>query len=120
MSLGEAGWLVSRYVADEGCAGLAGAEPPTWEPAVREHSALFFGLDAHKATIAVAVAEPGRSGEVRYLGEFAAPSRGRPPAVGRLADKSEAQVCYEAGPCGYGLYRQIVALGHAARWWRPR
>ena len=33
-------------------------------------SHLFVGLDVHKATIAIAVGEQGRSGEVRYIGNF--------------------------------------------------
>jgi transposase len=72
------------------------------------------GLDVHKETIAVAVAEPGRSEPV-YRGEIA----NRPKAVEKLLAKlSEAyggellQFCYEAGPCGYVLYRQILACGH--------
>ena len=74
---------------------------------------MCVGLDTRKARIAVAVAEPGRSGEVRFQGEIA----NRPDAVRRLierlADKhGRLRVCYEAGPCGYGLYRQITALGH--------
>ena len=61
----------------------------------------------------MAVAEPGRSGEVRFLGEIA----NQPEAVRRLierpADKhGRLRVCYEAGPCGYGPHRQITALGH--------
>ena len=31
---------------------------------------LFVGLDVHKATIAITVAEQGRAGEVRYVGSF--------------------------------------------------
>ena len=74
---------------------------------------MCVGLDTHKAKIAVAVAEPGRSGEVRFRGEIA----NRPEAVRqlleRLAEKhGRLRVCYEAGPCGYGLHRQITALGH--------
>jgi transposase len=33
-------------------------------------SHLFVGLDVHKATIAIAAAEQGRTGEVRYIGNF--------------------------------------------------
>ena len=33
--------------------------------------------------------------------------------IGKLTDRYEKLcVCYEAGPTGYGLYRQICALGH--------
>ena len=78
-----------------------------------EDRSVCVGLDTHKAKITVALAEPGRSGEVRLHGEIA----NRPEAVRRLierlADKhGRLRVCYEAGPCGYGLQRQVTALGH--------
>src|SRR3954447_14115285 len=97
-----------------GRGGGAGAgSPGHGRRAVGEDSAVCVGLDTHKAKIAVAVAEPGRSGEVRFRGEIA----NRPEAVRqlleRLAEKhGRLRVCYEAGPCGYGLHRQIIALGH--------
>jgi transposase len=74
---------------------------------------VCVGLDAHKATIAVVVAEPGRSGEVRFHGEIP----NRPEAVRRLTERlagrhGELDVVHEAGPCGYGLHRQIAGLGH--------
>jgi transposase len=74
---------------------------------------VCVGLDTHKAKMAVAVAEPGRSGEVRFQGEIT----NQPDAVRRLIERLGAKhgrlrVCYEAGPCGYGLQRQITALGH--------
>jgi transposase len=80
---------------------------------VDEDRIVCVGLDTHKATIAVAVAEPGRSGEVRFQGEIA----NRPDVVRRLIERLGAKygklrVCYEAGPCGYGLHRQVTALGH--------
>ena len=77
-------------------------------------SIAFVGMDVHKATIAVAVAESGRGGEVRQLGIF--PNRAEVVAklAGRLAkDGRELSFCYEAGPCGYGLQRQLEGLGHA-------
>jgi transposase len=76
-------------------------------------SIAFIGMDVHKATIAVAVAEGSRTGEVRQLGTF--PNRAEVIArlVRRLAsDGRELRFCYEAGPCGYGLQRQIEGLGH--------
>jgi transposase len=77
-------------------------------------TATFLGLDVHKSTIAVGLAEGGRQGEIRYLGEVA----NRRDAVGKLVEKLGAKherlsFCYEAGPTGYGLHRQIVSLGHA-------
>lgn len=79
-----------------------------------ENRTVCIGLDTHKARIAVAVAEPGRLGEVRFQGEIA----NTPDAVRRLIERLGAKhgkldVVYEAGPCGYGLHRQITALGHA-------
>ena len=78
-----------------------------------EDSTVFVGVDVAKDKHAVAVAEGGRTGEVRFLGEIEA----TPAAVERLVRKLEKKyrrlhVCYEAGPTGYGLHRQITAMGH--------
>ena len=77
------------------------------------HSVAYVGFDTSKTKHAVAVAESGREGEVRYLGEIET----TPAAVERLLRKLACKyktlhVCYEAGPTGYGLYRHIRALGH--------
>jgi transposase len=68
------------------------------------------GLDVHKETITVAVAD-GRGGEARSVGTI----RNQPEAVARLVRKlggpGRLVCCYEAGPCGYGLQRQLTALG---------
>ena len=80
---------------------------------MQEDRTVCVGLDTHKAKIAVAVAEPGRSGEVRFQGEIANQPDAVRRLIERLAEKHGAlNICYEAGPCGYGLQRQITALGH--------
>ncbi len=74
---------------------------------------MFIGLDVHKATISVAIAQGERGGEVRHWGTI--PHRS--DHVRKLVEKLAAggarlQFCYEAGPCGYGLHRQIIEMGH--------
>src|SRR5450830_634398 len=77
-----------------------------------EHT-RFVGLDIHKEQISIAVAESGRSGGVEYLGEIS----NDPVAIGKLCDRlgrssKTLAFCYEAGPCGYGVHRQLTSLGH--------
>ena len=72
----------------------------------------FIGLDVHKDTIAVAVADGDGAREVRFHGTMA----NTPEAVRRLVARLSApgvalQFCYEAGACGYGVYRQLQRLG---------
>lgn len=73
---------------------------------MEQHTSVFVGLDVAKMRHAVAVAEEGRSGEVRYMGEIGADAE----SVRRLVVKLEKRhgralhFCYEAGPTGYGLY----------------
>jgi transposase len=80
---------------------------------VKDHSEAFVAFDTSKLRNAVAIAEAGRSGEVRFLGEI----DNTPTATAKLVAKLEKQYdrlsfCYEAGPTGYGLHRQITDLGH--------
>jgi transposase len=78
-----------------------------------DYSEVFVAFDVAKKKHAVAVAEGGRGGEVRFVGEV----ENRPAVIARLIRKladryGRLQVCFEAGPTGYGLYRQVLALGH--------
>jgi transposase len=78
-----------------------------------EYTEAFVGIDAAKSRNAIAIAEAGRAGEIRYLGEVDATPQSMRKVVARLAAKYQRlYFCYEAGPTGYGLYRQLTALGH--------
>ena len=74
----------------------------------------YIGLDVHKDTIVVAVARAGRVAP-ELGGEIANKPKAVAKLVERLSREFNGEVllfCYEAGPCGYGLYRQLLALGH--------
>jgi transposase len=72
----------------------------------------FVGLDVHKRMTSVAIAEPGRGGEVRFLGEIPSTPEGLCRLVGRLNGRHQRlSFCYEAGPCGYGVHRLLSGLG---------
>jgi transposase len=61
----------------------------------------------------MAIAEGGRAGEVRILGDVENSPLPIERTIRRLAERYDRlHVCFEAGPTGYGLYRQVKALGH--------
>jgi hypothetical protein len=74
---------------------------------MEEHSIVFVGLDVSKDRHAVAIAEGGRDGELRYLGEIGSDDASIRRLMKRLARPGvELRFCYEAGPTGYGLKRR--------------
>jgi transposase len=80
---------------------------------VGQYTEVFVGLDVAKSRHAVAVADGDRNGEVRYLGEIDTD----PTSISRLVAKlskrnARLHFCYEAGPTGYGLHRQLTKMGH--------
>lgn len=73
------------------------------------HSEAFIAIDTAKLRNAVAIAEAGRKGEVRYLGEVDTSEAATRKLVGGVAAKyRRLTFCYEAGPTCYGLQRLIV------------
>jgi transposase len=78
-----------------------------------EYNEAFVAFDVAKMKHAVAIAEGGRNGEVRFLGAI----ENRPAAIERTIRRlgkryDRLHVCFEAGPTGYGLYRHVRDLGH--------
>src|ERR1700692_1094136 len=80
---------------------------------VGHHTEVFVGIDTSKSRNAIAIADGGRGGEVRYLGEFSATEAAIRKLVAKLAETyCHLTFCYAAGTPGYGLYRLLARLGH--------
>lgn len=82
---------------------------------MNKHSILFIGLDTHKEFNEVAYIEDHRGAQPVHFGR--APSS--KIAVKKLVRHFESKYpdatlhfVYEAGPCGYWIYRLITSLGH--------
>ena len=75
---------------------------------------LYVGLDVHKESIAVAYAPEDRGAEVVSLGPIGTRQCDIDKLIRRLQSKAATLVfVYEAGPCGYGLYRYLTGKGFA-------
>ena len=75
----------------------------------------YVGLDIHKDTIAAAVPWPGRA-EPEYRGIILNRCRSVQKLIhGLQGPHGEAlSFAYEAGPCGYGVYREITGTVNSA------
>src|SRR5687768_10716672 len=75
----------------------------------------FVGLDVHKRMTSVAIAEAGRGGEVRFMGEIPSSPEALHRLVERLKGLPAAQLLLLAGPCGYGVHRLRVQPSRSDR-----
>jgi len=75
---------------------------------------FFVGLDVHKDSIAVGVAEAGRE-PARVLGRIPHDVGKLLKLLARYGEPVAVQVVYEAGPTGYGLQRALAARGYACQ-----
>src|SRR2546427_4634482 len=74
---------------------------------------LYVGLDVHKDSIAVAYAPEDRGAEVVSLGAIGTRQSDIDKLIRKLQSKGATTLVfvYEAGPCGYGLYRYLTGKG---------
>ena len=94
----------------EALRGALAAQRNLW----KEHDfSAYIGLDVHKETVAVSVARCGRRDP-----EQSVEIPNTPPSIRKLVERLNEEFhgqvllfCYEAGPCGYVLYRQLRELG---------
>lgn len=94
--------------------GISALQIEREKAACLDRYAAYVGLDVHKDTISVAVALPGRTAG-RFEGEIGNKPKQIEKLVQRLSERFAGQMllfCYEAGPCGFVLHRQISQLGY--------
>jgi transposase len=74
---------------------------------------LYIGLDVHKDSITIAIAEPGLKGEIRIFGTITNDLHALEKALIRIRKAhpgADLEVAYEAGPCGFGIARRLKQL----------
>jgi transposase len=78
-----------------------------------QSSTLYVGMDVHKDAIAVAYVAQDHHAEVVSFGNIGTRQCDIDQLLRRLQSKSPHLVfVYEAGPCGYWLYRYLTKKGH--------
>ena len=71
----------------------------------------YVGLDVHKDTTVIAIADEGRSGEVRLYGTISSDLHALEKALRKIGGEGVIlHVVYEAGPTGYLLYRRLQGI----------
>ena len=74
---------------------------------------LHLGLDVHKDSIAIAIAQDGPKGEIRNYGTITNDLHALEKVLRRIRKAhpgAHLEVAYEAGPCGFGIARRLQQL----------
>lgn len=73
----------------------------------------YIGLDVHKDSIAIAAAKANSRAQPTFIGTTQYSPKQIRKALCKVGTPSEMRLCHEAGPCGYGLARELEVLGIA-------
>ena len=80
---------------------------------MHQSSTLYIGMDVHKESMAVAYVTQQHGAEVTYLGTIGTRQCDIDQLIRKMQSKANYLVfVYEAGPCGYWLYRYLTKKGH--------
>jgi transposase len=74
---------------------------------------LYLGLDVHKDSITIAIAQAGPQGEIRLFGTITNDLGRLEHALSRIRKAhpgARLELAYEAGPCGFGIARRLKQL----------
>ena len=85
-----------------------------------KYSEAFVAFDVAKKKHAIAIAEGGRTGEVRFLGDVENSPLPIERTIKRLADRYDRlHICFEAGPTDTGFIGKSKRSATNA-WWSLR
>ena len=75
-------------------------------------SSIFVGMDVHKDSVDIAVAEQNEARDIRLYGKVSGDLESVDKAIRKLNGQNRSlHLVYEAGPCGYSLYRHLKRQG---------
>jgi transposase len=79
-------------------------------------SITVVGLDVHKNSIQIVAAETDGAMEVRHFGRIEGTMDALDRAIRKLVSQGSAlRFVYEAGPCGYKIYRHLTGKGYSCK-----
>ena len=79
---------------------------------MKNSNTAYIGLDVHKSSIDIAIADSGRDGEIRHYGTVGGDLNALEKVVRKLQSRhNDLHFVYEAGPCGYEIYRSLRNKG---------